>query len=157
MSVVEQTLREDPAGVYGAMDFATRDRYRHAIEKLAHGTRLTEGEVARRAIDLARAGSARDRGVAEASGDDRVAHVGFYLIGKGLPQLERSAQVRLSTPGAAQNRAPVPAAPVFGCDRADHGDPGRRSARTGVRQRRARLGARDDRHPLRASPPVSSR
>ena len=35
MSVVEQTLREDPAGVYGAMDFATRDRYRHVVERLA--------------------------------------------------------------------------------------------------------------------------
>ncbi len=31
MSVVEQTLREDPGDVYGRMDFASRDRYRHAI------------------------------------------------------------------------------------------------------------------------------
>ena len=59
MSVVEQILREDPGGVYGAMDFATRDRYRHAIEKLAKGSRLTEGEVARRAIHLAREGCRR--------------------------------------------------------------------------------------------------
>src|SRR5205814_8664301 len=29
MSVVEQTLREDPSGTYGRMDFPTRDRYRH--------------------------------------------------------------------------------------------------------------------------------
>ena len=35
MSVVEQKLREDPGGVYGGMDFATRDRYRHAVEQLA--------------------------------------------------------------------------------------------------------------------------
>src|SRR5690606_22610252 len=35
MSVVEQTLRHDPAQVYASMDFATRDRYRHVIEKLA--------------------------------------------------------------------------------------------------------------------------
>ena len=88
MSVVDQTLREDPGGVYGAMDFATRDRYRHAVEKLAKGSRLSEGEVARRAIDLAREGAARDRS------DDRAAHVGFYLIDKGSPQLERSAQSR---------------------------------------------------------------
>jgi hypothetical protein len=33
MSVVEQTLRQDPAGIYGKMEFATRDQYRHAIEK----------------------------------------------------------------------------------------------------------------------------
>ena len=35
MSVVEQILREDPGGVYGRMDFATRDRYRHVVEKIA--------------------------------------------------------------------------------------------------------------------------
>ena len=29
MSLVEQTLRSDPADVYRGMDFATRDRYRH--------------------------------------------------------------------------------------------------------------------------------
>jgi cellobiose phosphorylase len=91
MSVVEQTLREDPGGVYGAMDFATRDRYRHAVEKLARGSHLTEGEVARRAIDLAREGLTRGRS------EDRGAHVGFYLIDKGAPQLERSAQSRPST------------------------------------------------------------
>ena len=33
LSVVEQVLREDPAGVYAAMDFATRDRYRHVVER----------------------------------------------------------------------------------------------------------------------------
>jgi cyclic beta-1,2-glucan synthetase len=88
MSVVERTLREDPCGVYGAMDFATRDRYRHAVERIAKGTHLTEGEVARKAIDLARDGAARDRS------DDRAAHVGFYLIDKGSTQLERSARSR---------------------------------------------------------------
>ena len=40
MSVVEQTLREDPGGVYGKMDFATRDRYRHVVEKIAKSSRL---------------------------------------------------------------------------------------------------------------------
>ena len=35
MSVVEHTLRADPAGVYPAMDFATRDYYRHAVEQIA--------------------------------------------------------------------------------------------------------------------------
>jgi cyclic beta-1,2-glucan synthetase len=35
MSIVEQTLRKDPGDVYDKMDFATRDRYRHAVEKIA--------------------------------------------------------------------------------------------------------------------------
>src|SRR5204863_578553 len=45
MSVVERTLREDPAGVYGKMDFATRDRYRHVVEEIAKGSDLTELDV----------------------------------------------------------------------------------------------------------------
>ncbi|MDN5881020.1 MAG: cyclic beta 1-2 glucan synthetase, partial [Nitrosospira sp.] len=88
-SVVEQTLREDPGGVYGQMDFATRDHYRHVVERLAKASPISEVEVARRALRLARAGTARDDG-------DVRAHVGFYLIDKGLPDLERSAQVRFS-------------------------------------------------------------
>ena len=35
VSIVEQVLREDPAGAYAEMDFPTRDRYRHSIEELA--------------------------------------------------------------------------------------------------------------------------
>ena len=53
MSVVEKTLCEDPAGMYGRMDFATRDQYRHVVEKMAKGSRLSENEVARAAINLA--------------------------------------------------------------------------------------------------------
>ena len=96
MSVVEQTLREDLGGVYGRMDFATRDRYRHVVEKIAKSSRLSEGEVARTAIRLAREGPAKK------GGDDRAAHVGFYLIDEGLPQLERTAEVRLSISEALQ-------------------------------------------------------
>ena len=90
MSVVEQTLREDPGGVYAEMDFATRDRYRHVVEKIAKSSPLSEGEVARKAIDLSH------EAAAQKGGDDRTAHVGFYLIDKGFPQFERTADVRLS-------------------------------------------------------------
>jgi cellobiose phosphorylase len=94
MSVVEQTLREDPGGVYGKMDFATRDRYRHVVEKIAKSSPLSESKVAAKAIQLARESAAKK------GGDDCAAHVGFYLIDKGLAQLERSAEVRLSAPEA---------------------------------------------------------
>ena len=90
MSVVEQTLREDAGGVYGRMDFATRDRYRHVVEKVAKRGRLSEMQVAREAIRLARAGGAGK------GSNDRAGHVGFYLVDRGLPQFERTAQVSLS-------------------------------------------------------------
>jgi ribosomal protein S7 len=54
MSVVEQTLRQDPADIYGKMEFATRDQYRHAIEKIAKRSRYSEVEVAQQALQLAR-------------------------------------------------------------------------------------------------------
>ena len=90
MSVVEQTLAEDPGDVYTKMDFATRDRYRHVVEKIAKSSPHSESEVAHQAIQLAHAGATRQ------GGDDRTAHVGFYLIDEGLTQLERRAEVRLS-------------------------------------------------------------
>jgi cyclic beta-1,2-glucan synthetase len=90
MSVVDQVLREDPGGVYGTMDFSTRDRYRHVVEKIAKHSLFPEREVARKAIRLAQEGANGN------GGDDRAAHVGFYLIDKGLPQLEQALEVRLS-------------------------------------------------------------
>jgi cyclic beta-1,2-glucan synthetase len=93
MSVVEQTLREDPGGVYGRMDFATRDRYRHVVEKVAKNSPLPEAQVARQAIQLAQEGLARH------GFEDRSAHVGFYLIDKGRRQLERTAHTRPTVSG----------------------------------------------------------
>ncbi len=72
------------------MDFFTRDRYRHVVEEIAKSSRHSESQVARQAIQLAREGAARQ------GGDDRTAHVGFYLIDKGLAQLERTVERRCS-------------------------------------------------------------
>ncbi len=96
MSAVEQTLREDPGGVYSRMDFATRDRYRHMIEDVARFSGHSEVDVARHAIGLAQQGAA----VPGTDSDVRAAHVGFYLIDKGLSQLERATEARLP-PGKA--------------------------------------------------------
>ena len=98
MSVVEQVLREDPVEIYGRMDVPTRDRYRHVVEKIAKRSRRSEGEVARNAILLsAEVASKRGR-------DDRAAHVGFFLIDKGLPHLERTAEMRLPLLEAFERR-----------------------------------------------------
>jgi cyclic beta-1,2-glucan synthetase len=107
MSVVEQVLKRDPADVYGRMDFATRDRYRHVIERLAKQGRLEEPEVARRAIQLA-GDAAAARGSAS-----REAHVGYYLIDDGLPRLERAAQARLSPGDWSQRKFRRHALPVY--------------------------------------------
>ncbi len=90
LSFVEQTLRQDPAAVYGRMDFGTRDRYRHVVARLAKRGDRPEIEVAEAAITLARQSVAID-GVAS-----HTAHVGFYLVDRGLDRLEQAANCRVS-------------------------------------------------------------
>jgi hypothetical protein len=92
LSGVEQTLRGDPAGVYAAMDFSTRDRYRHVIEEIAQLGPASEGDVARRAVELA---AAATPGPNDDAGDARERHVGFYLIGPGRADLEQAVGARL--------------------------------------------------------------
>ncbi|MEO6918524.1 MAG: glucoamylase family protein [Collimonas sp.] len=86
MSVVDHTLRKDPSDIYTRMDFATRDCYRHVIEKLAKHSPMSEIEVAEQAIALAGANLAA--GMLE----PRNVHVGYYLVGKGLPQMEQAVR-----------------------------------------------------------------
>ena len=88
-SLVEHTLAGDPAGIYVHMDFATRDRYRHAVEGIARRSPWTEYDVARKAVQLAE-NQAREEPAA------RAAHVGYYLLDCGRPILERLVEMRLS-------------------------------------------------------------
>ena len=82
-SLVEALLRQDPAGVYPQQDFATRDRYRRVVEKVARGSGRNEMEVVRQVLALA------DDAVENAGDADApVNHVGYYLIDHGRKELE---------------------------------------------------------------------
>jgi cyclic beta-1,2-glucan synthetase len=89
-SLVEKTLREDPAGVYADMDFATRDRYRHGVEEIAKRSKIPEQEVARLVVELAQKQSA-------VKPKCRTSHVGYYLIDHGCPELASITKARQST------------------------------------------------------------
>jgi cyclic beta-1,2-glucan glucanotransferase len=106
LSVVEGTLRGDPAGIYGRMDFATRDRYRHAVEEAARRSHRAESDVAGRVLELARKG----KGIVA---DERAAHVGFYLVDKGRVRLEESAGTRRSALTALRRAAGDLAVPSY--------------------------------------------
>ena len=56
LSLVDVSLRQDPAGLYTGMDFETRDLYRKAVEEIANDRQVDELVVARSAVSLARAG-----------------------------------------------------------------------------------------------------
>ncbi len=82
-SVMEQVLRGDPTRYYTQMTFQTRDHYRHVVERIAKRTGKREQDVAHVAIELAR------KAKEFAPGDERRAHVGYYLIDDGRAELER--------------------------------------------------------------------
>ncbi|MGQ5968272.1 GH36-type glycosyl hydrolase domain-containing protein [Serratia sp. IR-2025] len=90
MSLVDQTLRQDPAGVYPMMHFDTRDHYRHVIEMLARHSPHDEVQVARHVLNMARVAAE------DPVGDARNHHIGYYLIDDGRPALEQQLAVRLS-------------------------------------------------------------
>ena len=84
VSLVDGVLRAGPNHV--AMDFATRDAYRHAVEELARGSGRSELGVAREAMVHAQ----RFAG----AGDDRRTDPGFHLIGAGRVALEMALGYR---------------------------------------------------------------
>jgi cyclic beta-1,2-glucan synthetase len=88
--VVENILRSEESGVYPLMDFLTRDEYRHSVEKIAKAANCPESSVARMALKLANE-SYRHR-----PDYPRASHLGFYLIGKGLRQLNKEAGSRFT-------------------------------------------------------------
>ena len=121
VSLIEPLLGADPAGAYSKMEFATRDRYRHVIERISKRTKSNELEVARVTVELAEDAGGASRtppdappNAAEAwppdaqPGDqpgaqqaaktsrrgDAARHVGYYLVDDGLAQLESSFAYR---------------------------------------------------------------
>jgi cyclic beta-1,2-glucan synthetase len=95
VSLVDEVLRA--ASRFGAMDFPTRDQYRHAIEDLARASRRSELDVTRQALALARrAASATPR--SGASPDDRSEEPGYYLISEGRSLLEQELGCRVPLP-----------------------------------------------------------
>ncbi|HSF41386.1 MAG TPA: glycosyl transferase, partial [Thermoanaerobaculia bacterium] len=93
VSLVDEALAVHPG--YREMDFATRDLYRHAVEELARGSRRSEIEVARRAVE--RVGEAGPEGSA-AERDP-----GYALIGGGRRDYERELGARVA-PGRRLGR-----------------------------------------------------
>jgi hypothetical protein len=84
-SHTHRVLERDPAGAYPRMDFASRDLYRNVVGELARHSRLTEAEIAEAALALCQAAQAASDGSRAAT---RRAHIGYYLVDRGLPRLE---------------------------------------------------------------------
>ena len=96
VSLVERVLQRDPAGVYGRMDFLSRDAQRRAVEELAAPTGEGQVQVALKAIETARQAAARGTPA------DRAAHVGYHLVDRGRSDLEVDLAYRPGVVKAAQ-------------------------------------------------------
>ncbi len=94
VSLVERTLRRDPANLYGRCDFLTRDAMRHEIEKLAKHLQRTDSHVAQAVVACA-----SQRSTPHATDEDQSLvqrHVGYFLTGKGRDVLEADIGYRPS-------------------------------------------------------------
>ncbi len=86
VSRIDEVLREKAD--YSALDFASRDQYRTAIEELARGSGHSEHEVAEIAVEMA----AKSAGRLEMA--DSPSDVGFYLVGPCRETLEKEIGYR---------------------------------------------------------------
>src|SRR6478735_7128198 len=75
VSLVDEALNS--GSLFATMDFATRNLYRNAIEKLGRSAPLSELDIARRVLDLA-----------NSAPNERQRDPGYYLLAEGRPHLE---------------------------------------------------------------------
>jgi cyclic beta-1,2-glucan synthetase len=90
ISMVDQVLRD--GSDFGTMDFPTRDSYRHAIEDLALGSKLTEIDIAERAVSHAKQATSAIPAGSNGSAptvENRRTDPGYYLIAEGRRAFER--------------------------------------------------------------------
>ncbi len=83
LSVVDALLNANSD--FGSLDFATRNRYRSAIEEIARDSHSPETDIAQRALAAA---------AAAGSGEAAERDPGFHLIGPGRRPLERAVGYR---------------------------------------------------------------
>lgn len=88
----DRVLRQDPAGRYAEMDFDSRDLYRSKLSNIAEHSDCTQLETARAVLALAR--EAHHREQEDPRIFERVSHVGYYLLDKGVAALHRKVGFR---------------------------------------------------------------
>jgi cyclic beta-1,2-glucan synthetase len=89
VSLVDAKLRA--ASNFAAMDFPTRNLYRSAVEQLARGCRLSELDIAERALH---ASASAAKIAADAAESERLGDPGYHLISEGRYAFERSIGFR---------------------------------------------------------------
>ena len=90
---VEEILRQDPTKVYEKMDDKTKEYYRTRIKEISKKTKISEIYIAKKALELAKKESGK------------LAHIGYYLIDKGINQLYDVLQYKISRQMSSKDKA----------------------------------------------------
>ncbi len=90
INATEEILKRDPTEVYSFMDEESKSLYRQKIAKLANKANVSEVYVAEKIIELSEK-HAKNRDVNE----KRKAHIGYYLIDKGILELEKELEIKI--------------------------------------------------------------
>jgi cellobiose phosphorylase len=93
LSILDRILQQDPAGIYPLMDFASRDDYRHMVERLSKKYSADELQVAEAALDCAR----KNKNTLQ----EKRSHIGYYIIDQGRGLLEGKLSGNPSSESAA--------------------------------------------------------
>ncbi len=101
VSLVDDILRADAN--YSAMDFISRDRYRHAVEELARGSKHSELDIARAALAEAQQAHITPP-IPESGRDDRWTDPGYYLVGNARRAFEEKLGFSPDAPHAGDAR-----------------------------------------------------
>lgn len=77
---VEEILKQDPVQVYSKMDHKTKEYYRGKIKEISKKTKISEIYISRKMLELAQENF-------EKEGENKKAHIGYYLIDIGINRL----------------------------------------------------------------------
>lgn len=88
LSKVENVLRSDPNGTYNFMDLSSKNYYRKRLEELALEFDVSEKHVANKVVELSKRAMEEKEDINDVK-CKRNCHVGYYIIGEGLKELEK--------------------------------------------------------------------
>lgn len=97
---VEEILKKDPAQVYSKMDYKTKDYYRGKIKEISKKTKISEIYITRKMLEIAQENF-------EKEGKNKKAHIGYYLIDKGINKLYNRLEYSTKKEENEQNKTKI--------------------------------------------------
>ena len=91
---VEELLKNDPSKVYEKMDNKTKEYYRNKIKEISKKTKISEIYITRKILELAKKNSKTSP----------KAHIGYYLIDKGIEDLYISLNYKVNKRVSLNNK-----------------------------------------------------